>query len=56
MRLRAQHRRAQSYAGAADNPNEVALGDLSALDRRIINEAFRQARKVQQRLELDFPG
>jgi CBS domain-containing protein len=56
MRLRAQHQRAQSYAGAADNPNEVALGDLSALDRRIINEAFRQARKVQQRLELDFPG
>ncbi|HQR78199.1 MAG TPA: DUF294 nucleotidyltransferase-like domain-containing protein, partial [Burkholderiaceae bacterium] len=56
MRLRAQHRRAQSYAAAADNPNEVALGELSALDRRIINEAFRQARKVQQRLELDFPG
>ncbi len=56
MRLRAQHRRAEFYAGAADNPNEVTLGDLSALDRRIINEAFRQARKVQQRLELDFPG
>jgi len=56
MRLRAQHRRAQMYAAEKENPNEVELGDLSALDRRIINEAFRQARKVQQRLELDFPG
>jgi CBS domain-containing protein len=56
MRLRAQHRRAQTYSGEQDNPNEVELGDLSSLDRRIINEAFRQARKVQQRLELDYPG
>lgn len=56
MRLRAQHRRAQTYADADDNPNEVELADLSSIDRRVINEAFRQARKVQQRLELDFPG
>jgi len=56
MRLRGQHRRSQTYAAATENPNEVELGELSALDRRIINEAFRQARKVQQRLELDFPG
>jgi CBS domain-containing protein len=56
MRLRAQHRRAQTYVAEKENPNEVELGHLSALDRRIINEAFRQARKVQQRLELDFPG
>ena len=56
MRLRAQHRRAQTYAAGDDNPNEIELADLSALDRRIVNEAFRQARKVQQRLELDYPG
>jgi CBS domain-containing protein len=56
MRLRAQHRRAAAYADERDNPNEVDLAELSALDRRIINEAFRQARKMQQRLELDFPG
>jgi CBS domain-containing protein len=56
MRLRAQHRRAQTYAGTDDNPNEIELAGLSALDRRIVNEAFRQARKVQQRLELDYPG
>jgi CBS domain-containing protein len=56
MRLRSQHRRAQTYAAGDDNPNEVELDDLSTLDRRIINEAFRQARKAQQRLELDYPG
>jgi CBS domain-containing protein len=56
MRLRAQHRRSETYVAEKENPNEVELGDLSALDRRIINEAFRQARKVQQRLEMDFPG
>jgi CBS domain-containing protein len=56
MRLRSQHRRAQTYAASDDNPNEVELDELSTLDRRIINEAFRQARKVQQRLELDYPG
>lgn len=56
QRLRNQHRRAERYSGASDNPNEVDLADLSPLDRRVVNEAFRQARKVQQRLELDFPG
>jgi CBS domain-containing protein len=57
MRLRAQHRREQAYGGDRDdNPNEVALRDLSPLDRRVLSESFRQARKAQQRLELDFPG
>jgi CBS domain-containing protein len=56
MRLRAQHRRAETYSGNGDNPNEVELAELSALDRRIVKEAFRQARKVQQRLALDYPG
>ena len=56
MRLRGQHRRAENYASAGENPNEIELAELSNLDRRIINEAFRQARKIQQRLELDFPG
>ena len=57
MRLRAQHRREHVYGAALEaNPNEVELHALSTLDRRIINESFRQARKAQQRLELDFPG
>jgi CBS domain-containing protein len=57
MRLRAQHRREHAYGRKdEDNPNEVEVHELSPLDRRILNESFRQARKVQQRLELDFPG
>ena len=57
MRLRAQHRREHAYGAARDdNPNAVELRTLSPVDRRILNESFRQARKVQQRLELDFPG
>jgi len=56
LRLRGQHRRAESDANAGENPNEIELAELSTLDRRIVNEAFRQARKIQQRLELDFPG
>ncbi len=57
MRLREQHRRAERPAddhGA--NPNVVDPRRLSPLDRRILREAFRQGRKIQQRLELDFPG
>ena len=57
MRLRAQHRREFAYGRKADDsPNEIELHTVSTLDRRILNESFRQARKVQQRLELDFPG
>ena len=55
MRLREQHRRMDDSADGR-NPNLVRLQSLSALDRRVINEAFRQTRKLQQRLELDFPG
>jgi CBS domain-containing protein len=57
MRLRAQHQREHTYGSDRfDNPNQVAIASLSLLDRRIVSESFRQARKVQQRLELDFPG
>jgi CBS domain-containing protein len=54
MRLRAQHRVDARPAG--DNPNVVDPRRLSSLDRRILKEAFRQARRAQQRLQLDFPG
>ena len=57
MRLREQHRRDALPSDAVDgNPNVVDPRALSPLDRRILKESFRQARKVQQRLELDFPG
>ncbi|MFM2398394.1 MAG: hypothetical protein RL341_551 [Pseudomonadota bacterium] len=52
MRLRAQIERVPGDTG---NPNQVDPRRLSALDRRILKESFRQARKLQQRLELDYP-
>jgi CBS domain-containing protein len=56
-RLRSQHR--QFRLGEIDldsSPNRVVTATLSPLDRRILREAFRQARKMQQRLALDYPG
>ncbi len=35
-------------------PNEIRLATLNELDRRILKEAFRQARKLQSRLKLDY--
>jgi CBS domain-containing protein len=56
LRLREQHRRAAAGRFDASSANRVALGELSDLDRRILKEAMRQARKLQQRLTLDYPG
>ena len=55
LRLRTQHRHAEGLRAGADNPNFVPLASLSSLDRRILQEALRQARKLQQRLALDYP-
>ena len=57
-RLRAQHRRDERHrpAGADENPNVINTHELSPLDQRILKESFRQARKAQQRLMLDYPG
>lgn len=52
LRLRVQHER----QGQPDNPNLIDPRTLSDLDRRILREAFRQARTLQQRLALDYPG
>ncbi len=51
LRLRVQQRGAP--LGQA---NHLDVRQLSELDRRILKEAFRQARKLQQRLALDYPG
>ena len=56
VRLRTQHRRAQGLIAGSDNPNLVPLSDLSPLDRRVLREAMRELRRLQQRIELDFPG
>jgi len=56
VRLRTQHRRGSGALKPADNPNHVPLADLSEVDRRILRESLRQAKKLQQRLEVDYPG
>ncbi len=56
LRLRTQHRRAAGMLPASESLNLVPLDDLSELDRRILKEALRQCRKLQQRLEVDYPG
>ena len=35
-------------------PNEIDVAQLNELDRRILKEAFRQARKLQSRIKLDY--
>ncbi len=57
LRLRHQHARltdAQAGRAVGENANEISVDALSNLDTRILREAFRQARKLQQRLELDY--
>jgi CBS domain-containing protein len=39
---------------ANGNPNWIALDSLNDVDRRILKEAFRIARRLQQRMELDW--
>ena len=53
LRLREQHRRGGE---SGVNPNIAPLDLLPDLDRRILREAMREARRLQQRLELDYPG
>jgi CBS domain-containing protein len=46
-----------SSAGSVGrHPNSIATDSLSALDRKILREAFRQVRKLQSRLAVDYPG
>jgi CBS domain-containing protein len=55
LRLRTQHRRAAGDLPPSANPNLLPLASVSDLDRRILKEALRQVRKLQQRLEVDYP-
>lgn len=41
---------------AAAQPNRVDLRTLGAIDERLLKEALRMARALQQRIELDYPG
>lgn len=51
LRLRLHHEQGKSNTGLS---NKVDPDTLSNLDRRILKEAFRQARKLQTRLKLDY--
>ncbi|TAG82232.1 MAG: CBS domain-containing protein [Betaproteobacteria bacterium] len=47
--------RAQEKPHVTEMPNAIALDQLSPMDARILKECFRQARKLQQRLQADYP-
>ena len=51
LRLRSQHLDTEHDA---PGDNRVNPDQLNELDRRILKEAFRQARKIQLRLKLDY--
>jgi CBS domain-containing protein len=57
LRLRAQHALGESASTAHDRAaNRIDPETLSEVDQRILKEAFRQARKLQQRVAVDFAG
>lgn len=51
LRLRSQHLETEH---GAPGDNKINPDSLNELDRRILKEAFRQARKIQLRLKLDY--
>ena len=51
MRLRHQHSEQRQGRGG---DNLIRPDDLNEVERRILKESFRQARKLQQRLKLDY--
>jgi CBS domain-containing protein len=61
LRLRVQLQRdaragTEGLRGAVDdsNPNWLDIDSLNDLDRRVLKEALRVARGLQQRMELDY--
>jgi CBS domain-containing protein len=38
----------------ADKANQVELSTLNDIDRRMLKESFRVARRLQQKMELDY--
>jgi len=52
LRLRSQD--SLERGGGASEPNRIDPDSLNTLDRRILREALRQARKLQNRVALDY--
>ncbi|MBS1228960.1 MAG: putative domain and cyclic nucleotide-regulated nucleotidyltransferase [Proteobacteria bacterium] len=51
--LRLRHQHAEQTQGR-DGDNLIRPDELNEVERRILKESFRQARKLQQRLKLDY--
>jgi CBS domain-containing protein len=54
LRLQLQLGQRGAAPGPADNPNRIDVKQLNDIDRRLLKEALRAARSLQQRLELDY--
>ena len=51
--LRLRHQHSEQMQGRAGD-NLIRPDELNEVERRILKEAFRQARKLQQRLKMDY--
>jgi CBS domain-containing protein len=54
QRLRLMRQQQLDEAGQTEGANRIDPDRLGALDRHALKEAFRQARKLQQRLRMDY--
>ena len=54
LRLRRHHESIEHGIGLEELDNQIDPDTLNELDRRILKEAFRQARKLQARLALEY--
>lgn len=51
--LRLRHQHLETEAGQAGD-NRIHPDKLNELDRRILKESFRQVRKLQSRIKMDY--
>jgi CBS domain-containing protein len=54
LRLRVQLDGEASAGGVPGHPNKVELAALNDIDRRLLKESLRIARRLQRRVELDY--
>jgi CBS domain-containing protein len=56
LRLQVQLAResGMSVRGGADNPNLVDVAALNDIDHRVLKESLRVARRLQQRIQMDY--
>ncbi len=57
LRLQVQlaHGRREAVDASDGNPNLVDVAALNDIDRRVLKESLRVARRLQQRMQLDYP-